>query len=101
MGRDCLKMKLKCIGGPCHNKIISDCSDKIGDYVKVREPRKYDITAPVHLDPYKASEMMTDIIHYYIVDRISYKDENIGIGQIKFLRYKELGTWDAIRIALN
>lgn len=101
MAGDCLRMKLKCIGGPCHNQIINDCSDKLGDHVQVREPRKFDITAPMVLDPYKASEMMTDIIHYYIVDSITYKNENMGSDQIKFLRYLELATWDTIRIALN
>ena len=93
-------MKLKCIGGPCNNKIISDCSDRIGDTVSVREPRKFDITASIPLDPYKASEMMTDIIHYYIVDAINYNDGG-QVVKFKFLRFSDISVYRALEIALT
>lgn len=94
-------MKLKCIGGPCHDKIISDCSDRLGDHVQVREPRKFDITAPIHLDPYEASKMMTDIIHYYIVDVIKHRDSDGGVTEIKFLRFPDISVARALEIALT
>lgn len=91
-------MKLKCIGGPMNGHFNDDYRElRHGDQVRVREPRKYDITAPVFLDPHKMSEMMTDMVHYYKVVQFSLGDEI----KYKFLIPVDWTEKQALRFALT
>lgn len=94
-------MKLKCIGGPMHGVRIDCPNPRIGDGVQVREARKVDINTPIYLDPHKMAEMVTDIIHLYVIENLAYKDNEGYTSQIWFLRYPKMGMWEAVKWALT
>ncbi len=89
-------MKLKCIGGPCDGQRIDCPGVKTGDYVRVREQRKYDPEAPIYLDPYKMSEMVTDIVHIYRIDVLAYTHEDKSNSKIYILLFGDMSIWQAL-----